>query len=364
MRTVAGIVVLLAGASYTWGQAGSQASLQQVIASHISLTQVARDRSAIISAGSSLTTQKDNVLLYMSACPSSPINTYKNGKVSQSFGRSFLRDLGGSLQMQGDATTANCPRQVMARGTKVWVTRISVSKDGIVFGLYSTPDNATLYYGDLKVAFEKGAVPAPDEAMAKISEVMTIDTPGQASNAGSQNLSAGQEPVRRKKVAPGVATDPPPPPSPQSAGEPSALKLPSVYTNALTPADRLQLNADHTLSVQAGGQSYSGTFQVNGNSLAMTIADSPTSATLDGNKLTDASGQVWVLQEQSTAGGASGGVLQNQDIVKMVKAGLDDSLIVAKIGASKCQFDTSADGLIQLKQNGVSSAVMRAIMTK
>ncbi len=27
----------------------------------------------------------------------------------------------------------------------------------------------------------------------------------------------------------------------------------------------------------------------------------------------------------------------------MVKAGLDDTLIIAKIGSSKCQFDTSTD---------------------
>jgi hypothetical protein len=55
------------------------------------------------------------------------------------------------------------------------------------------------------------------------------------------------------------------------------------------------------------------------------------------------------------------GTLQNDDILRMVKAGLDDSIIIAKIKTSKCQFDTSPDTLITLKQNGVSSAVLRAM---
>ena len=45
----------------------------------------------------------------------------------------------------------------------------------------------------------------------------------------------------------------------------------------------------------------------------------------------------------------------------MVKAGLEDSVIIAKIKSSKCQFDTAPDTLIALKQGGVSSAVMRAM---
>jgi hypothetical protein len=46
----------------------------------------------------------------------------------------------------------------------------------------------------------------------------------------------------------------------------------------------------------------------------------------------------------------------------MVKAGLDDALIIAKIGSSKCQFDTSTDALIQLKQSGVSGAVLKVVV--
>jgi hypothetical protein len=46
----------------------------------------------------------------------------------------------------------------------------------------------------------------------------------------------------------------------------------------------------------------------------------------------------------------------------MAKAGFDDAIIIAKIGSSNCQFDTSADALIQLKQAGVDAAVLKAML--
>lgn len=54
--------------------------------------------------------------------------------------------------------------------------------------------------------------------------------------------------------------------------------------------------------------------------------------------------------------------LRNEDIIKLAKVGINDALILAKIGSSKCQFDTSTDALIQLKQSGVSDAVLKAMV--
>jgi len=54
--------------------------------------------------------------------------------------------------------------------------------------------------------------------------------------------------------------------------------------------------------------------------------------------------------------------LQNQDLIKMAKAGVDDAHIIAKIRSSKCQFDTSSDALARLKESGVSAAVIKAMV--
>ncbi len=56
--------------------------------------------------------------------------------------------------------------------------------------------------------------------------------------------------------------------------------------------------------------------------------------------------------------------LNNDSVTKMVKAGLADDVIVATINASPGDYDTSPDGLIALKQAGVSDKVIAAIVAK
>lgn len=54
--------------------------------------------------------------------------------------------------------------------------------------------------------------------------------------------------------------------------------------------------------------------------------------------------------------------LTNETVVTLVKAGLGDDAIVAKISASEQQFDLSTDQLIMLKKAGVSDAVIAAMV--
>lgn len=56
--------------------------------------------------------------------------------------------------------------------------------------------------------------------------------------------------------------------------------------------------------------------------------------------------------------------MNNDAVIKMVKAGLSDDLIVGSINSQAGQYDTSADGLIALKSAGVSDKVVGAIMSK
>ena len=55
--------------------------------------------------------------------------------------------------------------------------------------------------------------------------------------------------------------------------------------------------------------------------------------------------------------------LTNSDVISLVKAGLDDGTIVAKIRQSgRSGFDTSVDGLIALKKANVSKTVIDAML--
>jgi tetratricopeptide (TPR) repeat protein len=55
-------------------------------------------------------------------------------------------------------------------------------------------------------------------------------------------------------------------------------------------------------------------------------------------------------------------ILTNDAVVSMVKAGLGEEIILNKIKNSQAQFDLSAQGLVRLKESGVSEVVIKAMM--
>lgn len=57
--------------------------------------------------------------------------------------------------------------------------------------------------------------------------------------------------------------------------------------------------------------------------------------------------------------------MTNEDVVKMMKAGLDESTITAAVrGTDSAEFDTSTEGLITLKHLGVPESVIQEIVAR
>lgn len=56
--------------------------------------------------------------------------------------------------------------------------------------------------------------------------------------------------------------------------------------------------------------------------------------------------------------------MNNDSVIKLVKAGLSEDLIVSTINGSPAAYDTSADGLIALKSAGASDKVVAAIVAR
>jgi outer membrane lipoprotein SlyB len=56
--------------------------------------------------------------------------------------------------------------------------------------------------------------------------------------------------------------------------------------------------------------------------------------------------------------------INNDDVIKMVRGGLGDATVIQAIDAGDPQFDTSPDGLVRLKQEGVSDAVIQRILSR
>jgi hypothetical protein len=57
-------------------------------------------------------------------------------------------------------------------------------------------------------------------------------------------------------------------------------------------------------------------------------------------------------------------ILTNEQVVSLVKAGLSTSIIIATIQSSNTKFDVSANGMVALKKQGVSDAVIKAMIEK
>src|SRR4051794_34749222 len=63
--------------------------------------------------------------------------------------------------------------------------------------------------------------------------------------------------------------------------------------------------------------------------------------------------------------GKSEAAFSNKDVIKLVKLELGDDVVIGKIKqAAEVVFDLTTDGLVQLKQAGVSSRVISAMLEK
>jgi hypothetical protein len=66
--------------------------------------------------------------------------------------------------------------------------------------------------------------------------------------------------------------------------------------------------------------------------------------------------------KSSAAKSPAAAAMTNQDVIKLVKAKIAEDLIVAKIKQSKTRFDVSVDGLVALKEAGVSDNLIAVMM--
>lgn len=418
------VVGILAGASAV-GQNPAPPSLKEQLDAQYKFSNVLTDGS-VQAPGTVLVIQQKGIEGVPLTDAAIPTATYKGGALHKpsagsKFGANFMSNL---AQPNSDASSHNT--RAFAVGEKVYVMKMDVNlkKDRITLSIAECAscngaDPSSAYKAAVSFDFAKGslATKSAPEVEDAIAKVFTIDT-GQAQAPPEQPAAAQQAPIPglyvdhagtqlqlnpdgsfsqhspNGQVSPGHYTvngdtlvltylasanpytfkiqggkiytqgfvwsvrqgDAPAPAA--------SLKLPATYVSAQAATDQLQLNADNSFSLQEAGQAYHGTFAVNGNTLELSISESntKTTATLQGNNLTDSSGQTWVLREQSSGTPRAGTVLQNEDVIKMAKAGLDDAIIIAKISSSKCQFDTSTDALIRLKQSGVTAAVLKAMV--
>jgi hypothetical protein len=151
----------------------SNSGVEQQLTAQYRLTTVNRG-GQITAAGSVVLLQKNGLLVYSLSNPLVPQSTYKNGKITRNplGGKAFGRDLLNVMKIPG--ASADIDQRTLVAGAKLWATKMDVQKDGVVVRLYTDPEGAGLYYGELKIPFGKNSVPPADALLIMIAEVLTV----------------------------------------------------------------------------------------------------------------------------------------------------------------------------------------------
>jgi len=296
LLTAAAAAILSVMVSLLQGQAQS-ISLEQQLSEQYRIASVGSN-GAVFRTGSVVVIQQDGITALqvsprIAPGSSSWPNTYKKGG---RIGTPILQRINYSPLKKWSR-----PLQV---GEKAYIISIQVRSSDIVFGLQTCPADAneTPYRASLTFQFQEGVLTSENfkQVQEVINDVFSIET-----SIPSQVSEGAQAPMPTQPIS-------------AQAAPPGALNLPCTYVSAQAPTDQLQLNADNTLALQEGGQTYHGTFKTNGNTLELNIdPDIKTTVTIDGDHLRDASGQTWILQEQATPSGTPEKVTTETELEKL-----------------------------------------------
>jgi hypothetical protein len=208
------------GTTATASNTNTPASIQQKLEAEFTLSKATADKSNILTAGSVLILEKDGLL--MSATPGSAVlNTYKDGKISQSpWGTAKMS---GFASRMAHSTPGTVPTRTFVAGEKFLVTNITVHDDGVILELLSDTFSDVRYSSILKFPFAKGALPSPDQADSNVGEVVKVQ-PAEA--VASDDKGARQPAASAASAAtPMAPIAAPPPPADASAAIPAAASI-------------------------------------------------------------------------------------------------------------------------------------------
>lgn len=219
------IAVLAVAVAFPWLGAKAQGgSLQSQLEAQYTLTKPTDDKSDIVTAGAVLILEKDKLIMYPATNQVVPQNTYKDGKLSEgAFGvhhkvQSFGSFIGHPLPDQAQVT----PRTFVT-GEKFWVTRIDIDSDSVTFTLFSDPYSDVRYDSTLKFIFPHGQVPAADQVLKTVAEVLKVDADDakKSDDSGNQQPAAGGDANQQQAPAAGDANQ-------QQDAAPAAAEAPAA----------------------------------------------------------------------------------------------------------------------------------------
>jgi hypothetical protein len=237
--------------------------LQSDMAAHFKLTKSTADKSDIVTAGSVVTLQQDNLVLFSISNRFPPVNTYKDGKISQGL-------LGALNRRNTDPSLA----RTFVAGEKFWVTRITLKDDGLYFEILSDPFGDYRYAGSLKFPFgKKGETVTVAQMEQAVAQVLKTD-------------DAGGEIAPVETVAAG--------------------SIAGKYVRKDKPTEFVEYKPDGQFFLFENGINFTGTYKVDGNTITITptsprIKGGSVTAQLVGGAIKDSAGHLWEKQQPPAA---------------------------------------------------------------
>lgn len=207
-------------------QTDDTAALQQKLYAQFKLTTTTADRSDIVTPGDVVSIQKPGLIMYATASPLPPSNTYKHGRIGQGWS-GFGKDMAISMMTPNGGTANDYPHRTFVPEEKCWITGIQVEKDDVLFQLYSDPYDDIRYYANLKIPFpKKNHVPSADDFLPLVAEVLTV-VPQDNQDAQQAQQAPEQPPAPALPPPPPapVAFAPIPPPPPPADTPPPTVSL-------------------------------------------------------------------------------------------------------------------------------------------
>lgn len=211
--------VVMAAASFC-ASAQDQKSILDKLSGEYTLTKPTADKTDIVTAGSILVLQKDNLLMVPTTSQGNGPNTYKEGRITQT-------GIGGKLnafaRKANKLSQSAAESRTFVAGEKMWVTKIDPREDGVYFELFTDAFSDVRYKALLKFQYIKGPIPPADQVAKMVREVFKIQPAEDAKDDGQKAPAGGQQaPAAGAQAAPERAPAPiaAPPPPPADAAPP------------------------------------------------------------------------------------------------------------------------------------------------
>lgn len=208
-----------------------QNKLEQQLGAQYTLTAPTADNTDIVTAGAVLVLQKKG-LLTGAATSNVPIqNSYKDGQIKTGTVGAISRfsHLGIPGIPSAPAAISNTPTRTFVNGEKLYVTKLELKGNNVIFTLFSDAYDNVHYKGTLSFEFPKAVMASNDFAKVQqtLGEVFSIDTSANAGAAAQGGAPAAAPDAAPAPIAPPAAPAPDPvlapvPPPPPPADQPSA----------------------------------------------------------------------------------------------------------------------------------------------